>query len=123
MTLAALLYCTMAMAQMNSTLSGNYTDSLAKLQPLKVTLDSSLCHSSHSTLIDSMQYNDSMDTQSIMLRHKKQSKTTQYKYRYRPDYTIMVDNLGYVRDQIVRKRRRDEGRPLQPLAPFSLFRH
>ena len=127
MTLAVLLYCTMAMAQMNSTLSGNYTDSLAKLQPLKVNLECSLCHHSQTNLLhislDSMQKKDDFGSQSIMYRHREQNKATQYHYRYRPDYTKMVDSFKGFRDYIVRKRRWDEGRPLQPLAPFSPFGH
>ena len=125
MTLAVLLYSTMAMAQLNSANSWKYSDSIPRLQPLKVSFECSLCHHSQPNLIHaslvSMQYKDTDDTLSIMFRHKETYKPLQFHYRYSPDYTKMVDNFRGVRDRIVRKRRWEEGRPLQPLTPPSRF--
>lgn len=126
MTLAVLLYCTMAMAQLNSANSWKYSDSIPRLQPLKVSFECRLCHHSQPNLIpaslDGMQNNDTDGTQSIMFRHKETYKPLQFHYRYSPDYTKMVDNFEGIRDRIVRKRRWKEGRPLPPLSPFDRSR-
>ena len=108
-TLAAVL-CIMAtaMAQTNSTVSGKHSDSIPQPNLTQMSLDS-------------LQNEDADSCQSIMLRHKVKNKSTQFHYKSRPDYTKKVDTFGDVRDRIVRERRVDEGRPLQPLAP-NMFR-
>jgi len=78
--------------------------------------------------LDSKQDKDTASCQSVILRHKEQKMESQYHFKYRPDYSKMVDNLGDIRDRIVRERRVKEGKPLQPLPPlpsssFSRNRH
>ena len=108
-TLTAALCITMtAMAQTNATVSGKSSDSIPQRNLTQLSLDSL-----HEEDVDSCQ--------SIMLRHKVKNKSTQFHYKSRPDYTKKVDTFGDVRDRIVRERRVDEGRPLQPLAP-NMFR-
>ena len=60
--------------------------------------------------------------QSIMLRRREKNAPTQYQFK-RAKYmtTGNEDGLKGFRDYIVRKRRIDEGRPLQPL-PLDYFR-
>jgi hypothetical protein len=128
MTLAA-VFCIMttAMAQTNSTYSEKYSDSLRKLPPLKVDLETSLSHHSQPNVMqtskDSMLHKETVSSQSIMLIHKEKNMATQYRYRPHPDYTKTVDIFGDIRDRIVRKRRQEEGRPLQPLPPSYLLGH
>jgi hypothetical protein len=62
-------------------------------------------------------HQDTVKIESVMFRHQEHNSTTQYHYKARPDYTKTVNLLGDIRDRVVRKRRWDEGRPLQPLAP------
>jgi hypothetical protein len=110
-----------AMAQTPPTTSGKYSDSFPKLPPLKADLETNLFpHSQPNLLQMSHENKDSLDTLSIMFRHKENNPTSRYHYRSQPDYTKMVDNFGDLRDHIVRKRRKDEGRPLQPLPPPSM---
>lgn len=72
--------------------------------------------------LDSIQHNDTDSCQSIMVRHKEKIKPTQYHYK-RSNYMTTGNEDGFkgFRDYIVRKRRREEGRPLQPLPP-RMFR-
>ena len=99
MSVALLCITATAMAQTPSDVSWRYADRFPKLPPLRT------------------QKQDTVKIESVMFRHQEHNSTTQYHYKSRPDYSKMVDNLGGVRDHIVRKRRWDEGRPLQPLAP------
>ena len=128
MTLAA-VFCIMttAMAQTNSTYSEKYSDSLQKLPPLKVDLETSQSHHSQPNVMqtskDSMLHKETVSSQSIMLINKEKNMATQYRYRPHPDYTKTVDIFGDIRDRIVRKRRQEEGRPLQPLPPSYLLRY
>ncbi len=70
--------------------------------------------------LDSIQNKDTVSSQSIMFLHKEKNMGTQFHYsRPRPDYTKTSDQLGNIRDRVVRKRREGEGRPLQPISPFS----
>jgi hypothetical protein len=120
----ALCIASAAMAQTTPTTPGKFSDSLPKLPPLKVDFESvSLFHHYQPGLLLMPHENkDSLDTLSIMFRHKEHNSTSQFHYKSTPDYKKMVDNLGVFRDQIVRKRRKDEGRPLQPLPPPSMRR-
>ena len=109
-TLAAVL-CIMAtaMAQTNSTVSGKHSDSIPQPNLTQMSLDS-------------LQNEDADSCQSIMLRHRAKNASTQYHYK-RAKYMMTgnEDGLKGLRDYIVRNRRRDEGRPLQPL-PLDFFR-
>ena len=113
----ALCFATTAMAQ-----TTRYSDRFPKLPPLRVDSGYALfTHPQQNWLQiarDSIQETDTVSTQSVMFRHRQQNSPTQYHYESRPDYTKMVDNLGGTRDWIVRKRRQNEGRPLQPLPPM-----
>ena len=108
-TLAAVL-CIMAtaMAQTNSTVSGKHSDSIPQPNLTQLSLDS-------------MQNEDADSCQSIMMRHRVKNASTQYHYQ-RPKYmaTGNEDGLKGFRDYIVRKRRKEEGRPLQPL-PLDFY--
>ena len=121
MTYAAVLCCTMAMALTTPTISWKYSDHFPKLPPLTVDFDMSLYHHSQPNLMqmsfDNKQDKDTSSSQSIMFRHKEKKLTSQYHYESRPDYSKKVDNLGDIRDRIVRDRRVKEGIPLQPLPP------
>ena len=118
---AALFITSTAMTQTPSTISGKYSDSLSKLPPLKADFEISLFPHSQPSLLQMSHENkndkDSLDIQSVMFHHKERNTSSQYHYKARPDYTKMVDNFQGTRDWIVRKRRREEGRPLQPLPP------
>ena len=72
--------------------------------------------------LDSIQHEDTDSCQSIMLRRREKNAPTQYQFK-RAKYmtTGNEDGLKGFRDYIVRKRRIDEGRPLQPL-PLDYFR-
>ena len=113
--------CTMAMAQTTPAISWKYSDHFPMLPPLTVDFDMSLYHHSQSCLMqmsfDNKQDKDTSSSQSIMFRHKEKKLTSQYHYESRPDYSKKVDNLGDIRDRIVRDRRVKEGIPLQPLPP------
>lgn len=113
-----------AMAQTTPTTSGKYTDSFPKLPPLKADFEISLSHHSQPNLLqmahESKADKNSLDTLSIMFRHKEKNKESRYHYESRPDYTKVGDTFGDLRDRIVRERRRKEGRPLQPLPPRSM---
>ena len=103
LTLAAVLcITTTAMAQTNPAVSGK--DSMDSIS------------------LDSIQHEDTDSCQSIMLRHREKNAPTQYQFK-RAKYmtTGNEDGLKGFRDYIVRKRRIDEGRPLQPL-PLDYFR-
>jgi hypothetical protein len=106
---AVLCITTTAMAQTSSTASGKYSDSIPQRNLTQMSLDS-------------MQNEDTDSCQSIMLRHRKKNAPTQYQFK-RAKYmtTGNEDGLKGFRDYIVRKRRIDEGRPLQPL-PLDYFR-
>ena len=58
--------------------------------------------------LDSKQDKDTASCQSVILRHKEQKMESQYHFKYRPDYSKMVDNFKGVRDRIVRERRQKE---------------
>ena len=120
-SVALLCLMAMAVAQTPSDVSWRYSDRFPKLPPLRVELDDALfAHSQPNWLqmpLESIQEKDTVKIQSIMFSHQEYYSTMQYHYKSRPDYSKMVDNLGGIRDYIVRKRRWDEGRPLQPLAP------
>ena len=121
MSVALLCITATAVAQTPSDVSWRYADRFPKLPPLRADFDYALfTHSQPNWLqmpLGSTQKQDTVKIESVMFRHQEHNSTTQYHYKSRPDYSKMVDNLGGVRDHIVRKRRWDEGRPLQPLAP------
>ena len=121
MSVALLCITATAVAQTPSDVSWRYADRFPKLPPLRVDFDYALfTHSQPNWLqmpLGSTQKQDTVKIESVMFRHQEHNSTTQYHYQSRPDYSKMVDNLGGVRDHIVRKRRWDEGRPLQPLTP------
>ena len=121
MSVALLCITATAVAQTPSAISWRYSDKFQKLPPLKVDFDCALfAHSQSNWLqmpLGSTQKKDTVKIQSVMFRHQEHNSTMQYHYKSQPDYSKMVDNLGGIRDYIVRKRRWDEGRPLQPLAP------
>ena len=106
---AVLCITTTAMAQTNTTVSGKYSDSIPQRNLAQMSLDS-------------MQNEDTDSCQSIMLRHVDKNKSSQYHYK-RSKYMMTGNEDGFkgLRDYIVRKRRIDEGRPLQPL-PLDFFR-
>lgn len=138
-TLAAVL-CIMAtaMAQTGRYAQGGYSapfmgnstpsasTNFQKLPPLKADFDISLSGHHQSNLLQTSLHNpqqeDSIANQSIILRHREKNAPTQYQYK-RPKYEMTGDEDGFkgFRDYIVRKRRIDEGRPLQPL-PLDFFR-
>ena len=121
MSVALLCITATAVAQTPSDVSWRYADRFPKLPPLRVDFDYALfAHSQPNWLqmpLGSTQKKDTVKIQSVMFRHQEHNSTTQYHYNSRPDYSKMVDNLGGIRDYVVRKRRWDEGRPLQPLPP------
>ena len=109
-TLTAALCITMtAMAQTNATVSGKSSDSIPQRNLTQLSLDS-------------LHEEDADSCQSIMLRHVDKNKSSQYQYK-RSKYMMTGNEDGFkgLRDYIVRKRRIDEGRPLQPL-PLDYFR-
>ena len=70
--------------------------------------------------LDSKQDKDTASCQSVILRHKEQKMGSQYHFKCRPDYSMMVDNFKGVRDRIVRERRQKEGIPLPPPHPYLM---
>ena len=125
MSVVLLCLTASAVAQTPSDVSWRYSDRFPKLPPLRVEFDYSLfVHSQPNWLqmpLAIIQKKDSVKNQSIMFRHQELNSTMQFHYKSRPDYSKKVDNMGGIRDYIVRKRRWDEGRPLQPLAPRMRF--
>ena len=121
MSVALLCITATAMAQTPSDVSWRYADRFPKLPPLRVDFDYALFAHSHPNWLQmplvSTQKQDTVKIESVMFRHQEHNSTTQYHYKSRPDYTKTVNLLGDIRDRVVRKRRWDEGRPLQPLAP------
>lgn len=121
LSVALLCITATAMAQMPSDVSWRYAGRFPKLPPLRVDFDGALfAHSQPNWLkmpLVSAQKKDTVKIESVMFRHQEHNSTTQYHYKSRPDYTKTVNLLGDIRDRVVRKRRWDEGRPLQPLAP------
>ena len=121
LSVALLCITATAMAQMPSDVSWRYAGRFPKLPPLRVDFDGALfAHSQPNWLqmpLGSTQKQDTVKIESVMFRHQERNSTTQYHYKARPDYTKTVNLLGDIRDRVVRKRRWDEGRPLQPLAP------
>lgn len=122
----------MSIAQTTPTGLWKYSNHFPELPPFSVVFDinlfqRSMPHPVQMTL-GNKQKEDTLSSQSVILRHKEQKMESQYRFKYRPDYSKMVDNLGDIRDQIVRERRVKEGKPLQPLPPmppssFSRNRH
>jgi len=139
-TLAAVL-CIMAtaMAQTGRYAQGGYSapsmgsstpstsTHFQKLPPLKADFEVSLSEHHQSNLLQTFLHNpqerDDVDNQSIMLRNREKNESTQYQYK-RPKYMMKGDGDGFkdLRDYIVRERRKDEGRPLQPLPPNFYWR-
>lgn len=121
MSVALLCITATAVAQTPSDVSWRYAGRFPKLPPLRVDFDDALfTHSQPNWLqmpLGSTQKQDTVKIESVMFRHQEHNSTTQYHYKSRPDYTKTVNLLGDIRDRVVRKRRWDEGRPLQPLAP------
>lgn len=111
-----------AVAQTIPGCSWRFSERFPSNPPMKFDLDKSLLvHSQPNGLQipqESIQEKDTIRTQSVMFHQIEKNPPMQYHYKYRPDYTKMVDNLGGIRDQIVRKRRWNEGRPLQPIPPM-----
>lgn len=120
MVQAALLCCTMAMAQISPAVSWRHSGGFPPLPPLKVDFEMNLFHHAQPSLLQvslkSNQHEDADESQSIMLRHKEKNMVSQYHYESRPDYSKIVDTFGDLRERIVRKRRWKEDRPIQ--APF-----
>ena len=138
-TLAAVLcIMTTAMAQTGRYAQGGYSapsmgsstpstsTHFQQLPPLKADFEVSLSEHHQSNLLQTSLHNpqerDGVDNQSIMLRNREKNEPTQYHFK-RPKYEMTGNEDGFegFRDYIVRKRRRDEGRPLQPL-PLDFFR-
>ena len=121
MSVALLCITATAVAQTPSDVSWRYADRFPKLPPLRVEFDGALFAHSHPNWLQiplgSTQKKDTVKIESVMFRHQEHNSTTQYHYKSRPDYTKTVNLLGDIRDRVVRKRRWDEGRPLQPLTP------
>ena len=121
LSVALLCLTATAVAQTPSNISWRFADRFPQLPPLRVELEDALfAHSRPNGLqmpLESTQKKDTVKIESVMFRHQEHNSTTQYHYNSRPDYSKMVDNLGGIRDYVVRKRRWDEGRPLQPLPP------
>ena len=121
LSVALLCIAATAMAQTPSAISWRYADRFSKLPPLRADFDYALFTQSHSNWLHmplvSTQKKDTVKIESVMFRHQEHNSTTQYHYKARPDYTKTVNLLGDIRDRVVRKRRWDEGRPLQPLTP------
>lgn len=122
----------MSIAQTTPTGLWKYSNHFPELPPFSVVFDISIFQRSMPHLVqmtlDNKQDKDTASCQSVILRHKEQKMESQYHFKYRPDYSKMVDNLGDIRDRIVRERRVKEGKPLQPLPPmpsssFSRNRH
>ena len=126
LSVALLCIAATAVAQMPSNVSWRYAVLFTKLPALKVEFDDALFAHLQPNLLQmslvSTQKTDTVKIQSVVFRRQEHHSTMTYHYKSRPDYSKMVDNLGGIRDYIVRKRRWDEGRPLQPLAPRPRMR-
>jgi hypothetical protein len=120
--LAALVCLTMtATAQTEPVMPWSYSHHFPKLPPLRCDFDISLFSSSrhHWQLMptESLQKTDAAATQSIMLQQRGGETTPRLKVKRLKRVMPVGDPLQGVRDEIVRKRRFEEGRPLQPLPP------
>jgi len=115
----ALLFLAMtATAQTNHTI---YSDRFPEFPPLRVDFDVALLTRSQPTLLlvspASEQHRDSTHEQSIMLRHIGEKATSHFQMNANPGLQTTGDPLIGIRDQIVRKRRINEGHPLPPPTP------
>ena len=109
------------MAQTNPATSWGYTAKYTELPPLRVDFDVTLLTHSQPTLLPappaSEQHGDSINEQSIMFRHMGKKATSHFQLNSRPRLQTTGDPMIGIRDQIVRKRRINEGQPLPPPTP------
>ena len=109
------------MAQTNPATSWGYTAKYTELPPLRVDFDVTLLTHSQPTLLlvspASEQHRDSINEQSIMFRHMGKKATSHFQLNSRPRLQTTGDPMIGIRDQIVRKRRINEGQPLPPPTP------
>lgn len=123
MVLAALLCCTMAMAQTTPAISWKYSGHFPILPPLKVDFNMSLFHHSQPNLmlisLDGKKDKDT-NSQSIIIRHKEKKVVPHYHYESRPDHSPMADNLAFIHEWIVSEIRKREGRHSRPLPPHIM---
>ena len=112
--LAAMLVMMVATAQTDTVVNRNYTHFL-KLPPLKI--DSFSLHSPKETI---EKKTDEVPT-SIMFSHKTETNannhSTQYKFKYKPDWTKNAYNWQNERNRIVRKRMDGRKKILMPAPP------
>ena len=117
--LALTCIMTAAMAQLYTDTKWSYSDRFPKLQPLSVDFSPTVLIHPQSSLLTIHQNaadNDSIANQSIMLRYKGSSPTSHFKLKQ--GFIMQTgDALIGIRDQIVRKRRINEGNPLPPPTP------
>lgn len=118
---ALICLTTTAMAQIDPALTRKYSGRFPKLPPLKCDLDvSSFTHSLSNVLtmsLGSVQNADTEVSQSIMFRRKENVTMPHFHIKAGIDVMRTGDAWKGVRDQIVRDRRKDEGRPLPPPTP------
>ena len=95
-----------AVAQTIPGSSWRFSERFPSNPPMKFDLDKSLLVHSQSNWLqmpqESIQEKDTIRTQSVLFHQMEKNPPMQYHYKYRPDYTKMVDNLGDIRDRIVR---------------------
>ena len=121
MTLAVLCITVTTMAQTNPATSWGDSAKFTELPPLKADFDVALLTHSQPTLLlaspASVQHTDSINEQSIMFRHMGKNATSHFHLNSRPRFQTAGDPMIGIRDQIVRKRRINEGQPLPPPTP------
>lgn len=104
MTLAVLCMTMTTMAQTDTATSSGDSAKFAKLPLLPAPPASE-------------QYGDSINEQSIMFRHRGKKPTSHFQMNSKPGLQTTGDPMIGIRDQIVRKRRINEGQPLPPPTP------
>lgn len=118
----ALLCLTMtAMAQTNHAILWTHLDRFPEIPPLRADFDVTLFTHSQQNLLQtspaSVQHRDSINERSIMFLHMGEKATSHFQLNSKPRFQTTGDPLIGIRDQIVRKRRINEGHPLAPPTP------
>lgn len=117
--IALICMTTTSMAQTIPAISLGYSDRFQKMPPLKADFCIAMgTHNQPDLLKNTVDATDKDDaaTTSIMFLHKNKDITSHFQFkseRFLPADDPLID----LRDQIVRKRRFDEGHPLPPPTP------
>ena len=131
--LMMMMFVMPAMAQTHSVFYKQYGDWFPKLPPLKVKMDLSLSIQKDASMIPSLSHpgwqlhltppnssKDSDDVQSVVIRKHPvvdsvEAQKAQFRFTRGQESYENVDNLQFIRDEIVFKRMKDRQKVLAPM--------